>query len=119
MSSWNSICDRRNALKLTAGVWVGGLVPRLSADEPSAPTGQTDRGRVEGYPEASKAGEAVLAAGGNAVDAAVTAALVAGVVAPQLCGVGGYGGHMSVATGDGSKVAGIDFNTVAPAAATP
>src|SRR5581483_1341724 len=46
-------------------------------------------------------------------------ALVAAVVGPQHCGVGGYGGHMTIATGDGSKVAAIDFNTAAPAAATP
>jgi gamma-glutamyltranspeptidase/glutathione hydrolase len=60
----------------------------------------------------------VLAAGGNAVDAVVAAALVTGVVSPYHCGAGGYGGHLVVATPDG-KVSAVDFNTVAPAAATP
>jgi gamma-glutamyltranspeptidase/glutathione hydrolase len=71
---------------------------------------------VLGQPEAAKAGQAVLAAGGNAVDAAVTAALVAGVVAVPGCGPGGYGGHMVIAHPRG-KVIAIDFNSTAPVAA--
>jgi gamma-glutamyltranspeptidase/glutathione hydrolase len=116
MSIWEPHLDRRDALKLTAGICLGGSLPRLGASEPTA---RIDKGRVEGHPEPSKAGEKVLAEGGNAVDAAVAAALVATVVTPHLCGVGGYGGHMIIATGDGSKVTAIDFNTTAPAAAAP
>lgn len=58
----------------------------------------------------------ILADGGNAVDAIVSAALVAGVVAVSRCGVGGYGGHMSIGLPSG-KVTSIDFNSAAPAAA--
>jgi gamma-glutamyltranspeptidase/glutathione hydrolase len=75
-------------------------------------------GLVNGHPEAAEAGKAILAAGGNAVDAVVTAALVAGVVALPSTGLGGYGGHLVVARPTG-QVEAIDFNGPAPAAAKP
>jgi len=77
----------------------------------AAPTGL-----VTGQPEGAIAGMAVLAAGGNAVDAIVTAALVAGVVSLPMTGLGGYGGALIIARPDG-RTAALDFNTVAPAAA--
>ena len=46
---------------------------------------------VAAQPEASEAGARVLMAGGNAVDAAITAALVQGTVDPQMCGIAGFG----------------------------
>lgn len=76
-------------------------------------------GAVAGNAAGAKAGERVLADGGNAIDAAVAAALVAGVASPHLTGSGGYGGHMIIALAGGKGVACIDFNTAAPAAATP
>ena len=41
------------------------------------------------HPLASRAGAAVLARGGHAVDAAVAANAVMGVVCPMMCGIGG------------------------------
>ena len=58
----------------------------------------------------------ILASGGNAMDAAVAAALVGCVVNVSKCGIGGYGGHLVVGLPDGTAAA-IDFNSTAPAAA--
>src|SRR5262249_58093443 len=62
------------------------------------PRGRDRHGLVTGHPEGAAAGLAVLAAGGTAVDAIVTAALVAGVVQVEGCGIAGYGGDAVVAT---------------------
>ncbi len=63
----------------------------------------------------SEAGAEVLAAGGNAVDAAVAAALAVGVVQPAGSGLGG-GGFAVIVEPEGGAVV-IDFREVAPAAA--
>jgi len=105
--------DRRVFLGVAGAVALAGCRGGLPTPTPSV-----RRGMVLGQPEGAKAGEEVLAAGGNAVDAAVTAALVAGVVAVPSCGIGGYGGHLLIASPDG-RVAAIDFNSTAPAAARP
>lgn len=67
---------------------------------------------------AAEAGAGVLAAGGNAVDAAVTTALVLSVVEPWLSGVGG-GGFLLRADGASGDVDVLDFNVVSPAALDP
>src|SRR5262245_27276833 len=104
----NGTFDRREVLKLAGGALLVGGARVLAADQAAK-----GKGRVVGQPLAAKAGEDVLAAGGNVVDAAVAAALVAGVVGVPFCGIGGYGGHMTIALA-GKKVTAIDFNTAAP-----
>src|SRR5438552_315669 len=72
--------DRREWLKLAS---VGCMGLAVGAE---AGAGQTARrGVVAGHPEGAQAGLEVLAAGGNAVDAVVTAALVAGVTSLHMC----------------------------------
>lgn len=61
-------------------------------------------------------GRDTIANGGNAVDGIVAAALSSGVTEITACGIGGYGGHMTIAM-RGRPVTSIDFNSTAPAAA--
>ncbi|MDX6729402.1 MAG: gamma-glutamyltranspeptidase / glutathione hydrolase [Baekduia sp.] len=65
-------------------------------------------------PAAARAGRAVLARGGNAIDAAVTTVFALGVARPQSCGIGG-GGFMVYRSPDG-KVRALDFRETAGAA---
>jgi len=68
-------------------------------------------------PRASAAAASVLRSGGNAIDAAVTAALVLYVVEPQSCGVGGdgflmvYNGNAYPSALDGSGAIPIKLTT--------
>jgi gamma-glutamyltranspeptidase / glutathione hydrolase len=66
---------------------------------------------------AAEVGAEVLAAGGNAVDAALATSLALGVLEPWMSGLGG-GGSMIIAMADGTTEA-IDFGMVAPARLDP
>jgi gamma-glutamyltranspeptidase / glutathione hydrolase len=108
------IANRRLFLATVGGIASAACLRGLHADEVN------EKGLVIGHPEAAAAGNAMLASGGNAVDAIVTAALVAGVVAVPSTGIGGYGGHAVIAGAPGKTgVHAIDFNSAAPAAMKP
>jgi len=110
--------SRRAALRLAGRAALAGAFAAESCFATSEPLAN-DFGAIAGEPAAEQVGLRVLAAGGNAIDAAVSAALAASVASPHNCGPGGYGGCMVIAQAGTHKVTAIDFNTTAPAAWQP
>ena len=80
----------------------------------------TSRGGVVAtqHHAASEVGAQVLAAGGNAVDAAIATSLALAAVEPWMSGLGG-GGYMLVRPGGGVRTWAVSFGMVAPAALEP
>ncbi|HEY8428869.1 MAG TPA: gamma-glutamyltransferase, partial [Sandaracinaceae bacterium] len=89
-----------------------------SAPEPSAEVAYEQYAVAADHPLASQAGAEVLAAGGNAADAAAATMLALGVVSPASSGLGGGGFALYYRASDRSLHF-IDFRERAPAAATP
>src|SRR4051794_25958906 len=88
-------------------------------DPPKAPVAEGTGGSAATVdPLATQAAIRVLRSGGNAVDAAVAAAGVLGVVEPFSCGIGG-GGFMVVYDARRHKVDTIDSRETAPAGMHP
>ncbi len=69
------------------------------------------------HPLASQAGAMVLAEGGHAVDAAIAANAVMGVVCPMMCGVGGD--LFAIVCEQDGKLHGVNASGWAPARLTP
>ncbi|MGZ4964685.1 MAG: gamma-glutamyltransferase family protein [Limisphaerales bacterium] len=108
----NKPITRRKMLFATAQAAAAAMVaPSCVTRHTASPA----RGIIVGDVEGVKAANNIFAQGGNAIDAAVAAAFVAGISSPSKCGIGGYGG--SIMIGQGDAIYCIDFNSVAPAAA--
>ena len=73
---------------------------------------------VAANPHAAKAGDAILRAGGNAIDAMVTTQLVLGLVEPQSSGLGG-GAFLVYFDHEENRLTTFDGRETAPHAATP
>jgi gamma-glutamyltranspeptidase / glutathione hydrolase len=90
--------------------------PPLPAEDYALPI---TRGAVSSAdPRATAAGNAILAQGGSATDAAIAVMLALTVVEPQSSGIGG-GGFMLRADGATGALTTIDGRETAPASATP
>jgi gamma-glutamyltranspeptidase/glutathione hydrolase len=121
----------RSMTRREFGAQAAGATAALAAASALAQNEPSPRGVIRGEPTAEKVGMQVLADGGNAIDAIVAAALTAAVVVPHQTGIGGYGGHATIAVAEGDRrqgtgnreqaprIVSIDFNTMAPAAAKP
>lgn len=108
---------------LALGAALGALVSLLAVSLPrvshAAYTRAAEGGAVAvttDQSEATRAALETLHAGGNAVDAAITAALALGVVNPVASGIGG-GGFALVYLHRENKVVALDFRETAPAGA--
>ena len=71
-----------------------------------------------GHPDEVAAGLAVLADGGNAIDAVVAAAFTGFVVEPAMCGLGGYG-HLAAFAAKSGEFISVDHYVRAPLGARP
>jgi gamma-glutamyltranspeptidase/glutathione hydrolase len=87
----------------------------------SAPEGEAPRAQAmaaAANPHAVEAALEMLRAGGSAVDAAIAAEMVLGLVEPQSSGVGG-GGFLLFYDAQSEAISGYDGREWAPAGATP
>jgi gamma-glutamyltranspeptidase/glutathione hydrolase len=121
----NRVRDRRRRRLWRTSVGLGLLLAGLHAAAFPGPSSAANPPSAEGpsaaaaadHSDATRAALDVMAAGGNAADGAVAAALVLGVVNPSASGLGG-GGFALVYTANGGKVTALDFRETAPASYT-
>lgn len=108
-------------LPLVIAVGCGADVPEDLAANDSMPAAGSHGGEgviAAANPYAVEAGMAMLRQGGSAVDAAIAAHAVLGLVEPQSSGLGG-GGFMLTYNAQDDSVAAIDGRETAPASAHP
>ena len=109
--------SKRTVLSLVAAVFL----VTACASVPQAVAPEAGRGEAMAAtadPRATEAALEILRAGGSAVDAAIAAELVLGLVEPQSSGVGG-GGFLIFYDARSEAISGYDGRERAPAGSTP
>ncbi|MCD6034801.1 MAG: gamma-glutamyltransferase 1 [Rickettsiales bacterium] len=104
---------------------IAGLAANAQELAPEPASGFTERSAIEtrqymvvsGHELASHAGDAILAQGGNAIDAAIATQMVLNLVEPHASGIGG-GGFLLYYDHTNKNVEAFDGRETAPAAAT-
>lgn len=108
--------------RLLVGCLVIALLPAVLSDPRATAAPVPSSGRngavATGHYLATEAGMEILRAGGNAIDAAVAAALTLGVVQQRLSGIGGDGVAL-IYSASRREVTAVNFLGRAPLAATP
>jgi gamma-glutamyltranspeptidase/glutathione hydrolase len=120
-----SLLSRRTIILLLCGLPIVGSCSRAPhpTTDPNHAATYTEWAVACDHPLASQAGAHMLAAGGNAVDAAVAASFCLSVVRPFSCGIGG-GGFMVISLPpspddpDGRAIA-LDYRETCPATVGP
>ncbi len=106
--------NARRLARLFVAAALAAATPAIAATRPAV---EGARGMVvSANARATEVGTKILAAGGNAIDAAVAIGYALAVVDP-CCGNIGGGGFMTVRLADGREIF-LDFRETAPAAAT-
>src|SRR6476646_5565350 len=120
-SYMSKLYSRREMLRLTgqALAAAAAVPPAIPEFRESNPTLAAKAGAIVDEKHGAEVGRRVLEDGGNAIDAMVAACLVTCIATPSRCGIGGYGGHMTIALAGGKTITSIDYNSAAPAAARP
>ena len=113
--------DKQSLKRIAAPLFALVLVACASGSMPGAPQQSAARGEAmaaAANPHATDAAIEILNAGGSAVDAAIAAELVLGLVEPQSSGLGG-GGFLLNYDATSERITGYDGREIAPAGARP
>ncbi|MBK8545449.1 MAG: gamma-glutamyltransferase [Caulobacteraceae bacterium] len=113
--------DKQSLKRIAAPLFALVLVACASGSMPGAPQQSAARGEAmaaAANPHATDAAIQILNAGGSAVDAAIAAELVLGLVEPQSSGLGG-GGFLLNYDASSERITGYDGREIAPAGARP
>lgn len=110
--------DKQSFRWLAAPLIALALAACATATTPHAEAPRGEAMVAAANPHAVEAALEMLRAGGSAVDAAIAAEMVLGLVEPQSSGIGG-GGFLLFYDGASERISGYDGRERAPAGATP